>query len=609
MNDADMGAWSYGYDAQGNLTSQTDAKGQITLIAYDLLNRLIGKSWSGGGSVSYTWDANGDLGYRTGMSDASGETTWDFDPSGRVIAEDKVVLGQQGTTLWAYDAAGRVSTLTYPGGEEVAYTYLPQGGVNTVGNYLAGTTVNANGQKSLLSLGNGTSIAYEYLDWLTDSGRLGKMSVPGLEDLTYTYDGAGNITSITDGQNAGQVQSFGYDALDRLTSASSSAVGNGQYNQTYTYDPSTGNLSYKSDMGSYTYSPTHPHAVTSAGGNAYAYDLNGNITSRTVAGQVWTYTYDAENHLTATRRNGDLVSEYGYDGDGNRVWAKDYENGLLNPYHITVYIGDTSELSWEEGVPNQGGQTPDCSTSNCVYLPLLVRGAEPTSYYYADGTRIAMRVGREVYYLYGDQLGSTVVTTDVDGGLVSQTLYEPWGEARYQSGTGPTDYAFTGQMQEGDIYFYNARWYDPALGRFMQADSFIPTAQGTQGWDRYAYVNNNPLRYTDPSGQMIDDGCHTSGCSATLGDINRDLIMNARLSCGAGNEMHCSYAENHPVDTILSIVIGLAVVGLAGGAVEHIGLTGSVVLQQQLRFVWQRIVQSKQRIYKIQQPLSRLTRQ
>ncbi len=392
-------------------------------------------------------------------------------------------------------------------------------------------------------------------------------------------------------------------------SASTSATGQGQYSQTYTYDPATGNLNYKNDVGSYTYSPTHPHAVTSAGGNAYAYDLNGNITSRTVAGQVWTYTYDAENHLTATRRNGDLVSEYGYDGDGNRVWAKDYENGLLNPYHITVYIGDTSELSWEEGVPNQGGQTPDCSTSNCVYLPLLVRGAEPTSYYYADGTRIAMRVGREVYYLYGDQLGSTVVTTDVDGGLVSQTLYEPWGEARYQSGTGPTDYAFTGQMQEGDIYFYNARWYDPALGRFMQADSFIPTAQGTQGWDRYAYVNNNPLRYTDPSGQMIDDGCHTSGCSATLGDINRDLIMNARLSCGAGNEMHCSYAENHPVDTILSIVIGLAVVGLAGGAVEHIGLTGSVVLQQQLRFVWQRIVQSKQRIYKIQQPLSRLTRQ
>jgi RHS repeat-associated protein len=58
-------------------------------------------------------------------------------------------------------------------------------------------------------------------------------------------------------------------------------------------------------------------------------------------------------------------------------------------------------------------------------------------------------------------------------------------------------------MKEGDIYFYNARWYDPQLGRFMQADTFVPTAQGTQAWDRFAYVNNNPLRYTDPSGQCI----------------------------------------------------------------------------------------------------------
>ena len=58
-------------------------------------------------------------------------------------------------------------------------------------------------------------------------------------------------------------------------------------------------------------------------------------------------------------------------------------------------------------------------------------------------------------------------------------------------------------MQEGDIYFYNARWYDPELGRFMQADTIVPPTQGTQGFDRYAYVNNNPLRYTDPSGHCI----------------------------------------------------------------------------------------------------------
>lgn len=60
-------------------------------------------------------------------------------------------------------------------------------------------------------------------------------------------------------------------------------------------------------------------------------------------------------------------------------------------------------------------------------------------------------------------------------------------------------------MQVGDIYYYNARWYDPAIGRFLQADTIVPSHQGTQGFDRYAYVNNNPLRYTDSRGNGIDD--------------------------------------------------------------------------------------------------------
>ena len=108
-----------------------------------------------------------------------------------------------------------------------------------------------------------------------------------------------------------------------------------------------------------------------------------------------------------------------------------------------------------------------------------------------------------VSYLYGDQLGSTSAIADVNGNLVSRTLYHPWGTTRYSQGTNPTDYAYTGQMQEDDIYYYGARWYDPLLGRFMQADTIIPHTQGTQGFDRYAYVNNNPLRYSDPSGRTI----------------------------------------------------------------------------------------------------------
>jgi RHS repeat-associated protein len=76
-----------------------------------------------------------------------------------------------------------------------------------------------------------------------------------------------------------------------------------------------------------------------------------------------------------------------------------------------------------------------------------------------------------------------------------------WGEVRYQSGATPTDKTYTGQRSYADdfgLMYYNARWYDSSLGRFAQADSIVPG--GVQGYDRYAYVSNNPIMYTDPSG-------------------------------------------------------------------------------------------------------------
>jgi RHS repeat-associated protein len=86
----------------------------------------------------------------------------------------------------------------------------------------------------------------------------------------------------------------------------------------------------------------------------------------------------------------------------------------------------------------------------------------------------------------------------------------------------PGQYSHTAEF---GLYFYraasrrdNARWYDPTLGRFAQPDTLIPEqSQGTQAWDRYAYVNNNPLRYSDPSGHLVDDGCRgdKGGCSVT----------------------------------------------------------------------------------------------
>ncbi|MBK6647094.1 MAG: hypothetical protein IPG44_15350 [Anaerolineales bacterium] len=115
-----------------------------------------------------------------------------------------------------------------------------------------------------------------------------------------------------------------------------------------------------------------------------------------------------------------------------------------------------------------------------------------------------MRKDTTLYYLLSDHLGSTSIVTDAAGTVISQTRYKAWGEVRHQSGVTPTEYGFTGQFSHAadfGLMFYNARWYDFSLGRFAQADSIIPP--GVQGLDRYAYVNNSPMNYVDPSGHCI----------------------------------------------------------------------------------------------------------
>jgi len=135
------------------------------------------------------------------------------------------------------------------------------------------------------------------------------------------------------------------------------------------------------------------------------------------------------------------------------------------------------------------------------------------SYYYAAGVRVAVRVQGDpepgnngLFYLLGDHLSSTSVSYRSDGGQTVTQLYKAWGEVRYASGGLPTRYTFTGQyshVADFGLLFYNARWYDSELGRFVQADTDVPESQGVQAWDRYAYVNNSPVNFTDPTGHTI----------------------------------------------------------------------------------------------------------
>ena len=114
------------------------------------------------------------------------------------------------------------------------------------------------------------------------------------------------------------------------------------------------------------------------------------------------------------------------------------------------------------------------------------------------------------------------MTANSGGGYFSEVRYKAWGETRFTSGNTPTTYRFTGQREEQSLglYFYNARWYDPALGRFIQADTIVPRPGNSQAWDRYSYVSNNPLKYIDPSGHGYCDGGYGLAEDCELIDID-----------------------------------------------------------------------------------------
>jgi len=156
---------------------------------------------------------------------------------------------------------------------------------------------------------------------------------------------------------------------------------------------------------------------------------------------------------------------------------------------------------------------PEAETPDTLTPPT---GEKWTSYYYTGGQRIALRIQDPadpddidaVYYPLTDHLGSTSVTAYEDGTYYSELRYKPWGAERYVNGVTPTDFTYTGQRSNTDdfgLMYYNARMYDPSLGRFTSADTVVPGAGNPGAWDRYAYVLNSPVQYQDPSGHSYCD--------------------------------------------------------------------------------------------------------
>jgi RHS repeat-associated protein len=177
----------------------------------------------------------------------------------------------------------------------------------------------------------------------------------------------------------------------------------------------------------------------------------------------------------------------------------------------------------------------------------------------------------QVFYLLADHastssaqaLGSTTVSYRSDGGETRTQSYKLTGELRPGPGTSlPTDRTYTGQRwEEIGLYYFNARWYDAALGRFAQADSIVPG--GVQGLDRYSYVFNSPVRYPDPSGYKACENITNGKCEVDKTWQSQKLplehakyqIKEAGFEPGSGCSTNpiCANSYNTFVEVVISI--------------------------------------------------------
>ena len=205
---------------------------------------------------------------------------------------------------------------------------------------------------------------------------------------------------------------------------------------------------------------------------ALSYDKNGNM----IEDDKHVYSYDALNRLSKVieKSSENIIAEYFYDENDMRILKKEYSDSNKT----ILYVSDD-------------------------YIVENTDGDIREEYIYHHGLDIVGKINSEgIYFYHPDHLGSTTLVTDENGSIVEETEYLPFGEVIKG---GNDRFTFTGQEndKETELMYYGARYYSPFLRRFVQPDSIIPDIYDPQSLNRYAYVRNNPLKYTDPDGHFF----------------------------------------------------------------------------------------------------------
>ena len=216
-----------------------------------------------------------------------------------------------------------------------------------------------------------------------------------------------------------------------------------------------------------------------------------------------------------------------YDGDGKRVRQEYFEGVFGADIAVKVtsyYMGGAYELD-QSGVVDANGTILVSNTTTLKYYSFAGQPVAMTSC--EGGTCAALT------YLLTDQLGSVVAVTNASGALLSQQRYLPFGQVRTGAGTlTQTDIGFTGQRNldaQGNSFSlglmdYHARFYDARIMEFQQPDTIIPNEYDPQTSNRYAYVLNNPINFSDPSGQNACAAFVNGMCVHEVSDADQQLI-------------------------------------------------------------------------------------
>jgi RHS repeat-associated protein len=550
---------NFGYDAFGSLLSVTDSAANVLLsatYAYGLRPFQTASSDMDSGAKSYTIDA---LGETTGYKDANGHsfstsydalsrplirtdlvgspdliTTWTWGTSAAAYNIGKLasVTGKGATGTYSestvYDSLSRVSTdtITIPGDSSYAYTktYNPTTGLldtlqypestsyqlklqyayanglpksitdfNATGTvfWLANTT-NARGQVTQETLGNGVVVNRTF-DAVT--GWLGTIQAgigggTALQNAGFLYDTLGNVTQRQN-SNLGLTENFYYDTDYRLDHSTL----NGTVNLQMVYDTvGMGNIASRSDVAggtSWTYDPVRKHAVTQAGtgGYSFGYDNNGNAQTRNGYSITWT----SYNYPSGVNAMGESAT-FQY-GPARQRWQMVYTGSIGT--ETTYYVGRLMEKVSNGGVTD--------------FRHYIYASGEPVAIYSRtnNGTN-TLRYILEDHQRSPKSILTSAATLDVAESFTAfgnRRSGETWSGAPSTADetaiNGVTRQGFTWQTALGvsmGLNHMNGRIQDSITGRFLSPDPYVSDPGNTQNYNRYSYVNNNPLSNTDPSG-------------------------------------------------------------------------------------------------------------